>query len=106
MPNVITVSILCPLPGTESFRIMKERNLLPNKQDWSKYTFFNNKLPYKRLTHITSKELNELQMKMLKEYYTNPKYMIIQILKIRTVNEFLYFYNMGTAFIKDFFIKK
>jgi radical SAM superfamily enzyme YgiQ (UPF0313 family) len=106
MPDIIMLSVMCPFPGTEINRMMIKQKLIDNKVKWDKYTLITKEPPFKRLNNITSKELLKLQKNIIKEYYSSPKYILNQILKIRSIGELSYLTELGFYFMKDFIIKK
>jgi len=106
MPDFISLSLICPFPGTEVYNIMKKNNLLDKDLDWSKFTFINNKPPFMKLNHLTAEQLIKIQKNTLKKYYSSPKYILGQVTKIRTLGELLYFINLGFSFVFDFLFKK
>lgn len=105
MPDFASLTIICPFPGTEVYRLMDEQKLLDENLDWSKFTFINNTPPFKRLEHLSAEQLVETQRKFLKTYYSSPKYLLSQAVKIRSLREVQYFMNLGTQLVKEFFIK-
>jgi len=106
MPDFIAVSIITPFPGTEVYHIMNSRGLLEKDSDWSKFTFINNTPSFKRLTYLSSEALIKKQREILKKYYSSPRYMLSQLIKIRSIGEILYFFNLVVSFIGEFILKK
>ena len=47
-----------------------------------------------------------LQIKVLKDYYKTPKYVLSQLLKIRTLDEIKYFTKMGILYVKELMLGK
>jgi len=76
MPDIIMVSIMCPYPGTEIYKMMVDKKYLEKNPDWSQFSFYGDLKRYKRITHLTSKQMFRLQHKILKEYYSSPKYIL------------------------------
>ncbi len=105
MPDFASLTIICPFPGTEIYRLMDEKKLLDENLDWSKFTFINNTPPFKRLENLTAEQLVETQRKFLKTYYSSPRYLFSQIVKVRRISEVMYFMNLGKQLVKEFFIK-
>ncbi len=105
MPDFAALSIICPFPGTEVYRLMDEQKLLDENLDWSRFTFINNTPPFKRLEHLTAEQLVATQRKFLKSYYSSPKYLFSQMLKVRSIDEMKYFANLGMQLVKEFFVK-
>ncbi len=105
MPDFAALSIICPFPGTEVYRLMDEQKLLDENLDWSKFTFINNTPPFRRLEHLTAEQLVATQRKFLKKYYSSPKYLLSQLVKVRSPSEVMYFLNLGKQLVKEFFFK-
>ncbi len=105
MPDFASLTIICPFPGTEVYRLMDEQKLLDENLDWSKFTFINNTPPFRRLEHLTAEQLVETQKKFLKTYYSSPRYILSQIIKMRSIGEVRYFINLGKHLVKEFFFK-
>ncbi len=105
MPDFASLTIICPFPGTEVYRLMDERNLLDEELDWSKFTFINNTPPFRRLDNLTAEQLVETQRKFLKTYYSSPKYLLGQMVKVRSLGEVKYFMSLGKQLVKEFFFK-
>jgi anaerobic magnesium-protoporphyrin IX monomethyl ester cyclase len=103
MPDFLVVSILCPYPGTEIYDIMIKNNLMDKSPDWSQFTLFGDLKRYKMLKYLDSKQLSLIQKKILKKYYSSPKYILNQIIQIRKVSEMKFFLRMGQSFLKEFF---
>lgn len=105
MPDFLAVSIMCPYPGTKIYNMMTKKNYLYSPIDWSQFSHFGSLKRYKRLTYLTPKQMDELQRKILKEYYSSPKYILSQIVQIRTLREMKYFVRLAVLFFKEFFKK-
>ena len=106
MPDFLAFSVMCPFPGTEVYNMMKKRKLLMNNPDWSQFSLFGNLKRYEKLTNMTSDEMINLQIKVLKDYYKTPKYVLSQLLKIRTLDEIKYFTKMGILYVKELMLGK
>lgn len=105
MPDFVSLSVMSPYPGTEVYNIMINEKLLSGDERWSDFVFID-KLPYKKLNHFSSSQLLKIQENFLKRYYSSPKYIIKQIIKIRRFGELIYFMNLGFAFFSRFILNK
>lgn len=103
MPDFMAFSIMCPLPGTEIRSIMQERGLLSLQPNWSDYVLFGNHKRYDRITHMSSDQMWEIQEAVTKKYYGSPRYILSQVVQIRSWNEVRYFLKLGVEFVKEFF---
>jgi len=106
MPDFIAVSIMCPYPGTEIYKMMVDNDYLYKNPDWSQFSLFGNLRRYKRITNLTPGQMFELQRKILKEYYSSPKYIFSQLIQLGTLSEMKYFWKMGKLFLKEMMFKK
>ncbi|MGP3667039.1 MAG: B12-binding domain-containing radical SAM protein [Candidatus Bathyarchaeota archaeon] len=68
-PDYAQFSIATPFPGTELYKIAKERGLLLT-EDWSKYTVLE---PVMRTKELTVKQLQKLIKKAYFSFYLRPK---------------------------------
>jgi anaerobic magnesium-protoporphyrin IX monomethyl ester cyclase len=103
-PDYITASIAVPYPGTELRKQMEERNLVFSN-DWSTYALYNIKPPW-RTSNFTSKQLLEIQKKMVKEFYMKPSYIIKRVLKIHSLGELKYWVKAFFGVRKTIFKNK
>ena len=106
MPDFLSVSIMCPFPGTEIYKLMVENNYLSKKPDWSQFSFFGDLKRYERIKYLTSKQMVELQHKILKKYYSSLKYIFFQLIQIRSLDEIKYFAKLAVSFLQEFILKK
>jgi len=106
MPDFLAVSIMCPYPGTEIYKMMLDKQYLHKNPDWSKFSHFGTLDRYKRITNMTPEQMSALQHKILKDYYASPRYIFSQLIQIRTLKEVRYFLRMGVLFLKEFIFKK
>lgn len=103
MPDFLSLAIMCPFPGTEVYDLMIKNNLLDKEPDWSQFTVFGNLRRYKKLNYLSSEEMFRLQHKILKEYYSSKKYILLQLIKIKNLSEIKYFSRLAISFFKEFF---
>ena len=103
MPDFLSLAIMCPFPGTEIYDLMIEKGFLDKNVDWSQFTLFGSLKRYERLNYLSSDEIVKMQHKILKEYYSSPKYMFLQLSKIKSLSEIKYFSRLGVSFLKEFF---
>lgn len=103
MPDFLSLSLMCPFPGTEIYDLMIKNKLLDKKPDWSQFTVFGNLKRYERLKYLSSEEMFRSQHKILKEYYSSPKYILSQLIQIRNLSEIKYFSRLAISFFKEFF---
>ena len=103
-PDFMALAVMNPYPGTENFRTMIERGLLPAKVDWSQFTHFGNLKRYDRITHMTNEEMCRMQHEMMKSYYGSPSYLVSQIRQVRSLREIRYFMRLGIQYLQAFVV--
>lgn len=103
MPDFLSLAIMCPFPGTEVYDLMIKNKLIDKEPDWSQFTLFGNLRRYERLNYLSSEEMFRLQHKILKGYYSSPKYILSQLIQIRGFSEIKYFSRLAISFFKEFF---
>jgi radical SAM superfamily enzyme YgiQ (UPF0313 family) len=107
MPDFVSLSIISPFPGTETFDLMVANGQLAKRPDWKMFTMsIQNELPFERLNNLTAQQLITLQHKIIKAYYSNPAYLLKKIASIRTMDDLMYFARLGVQFFSEFILKK
>lgn len=94
----VSVTIIVPYPGTPIYKLMKEKKLL-NVEAWEDFVMFG-KLPKWNTEHFSPTELFQLQKQLTKAFYLNPKYIINQLLSIRSLTDVHYWVSSGLAYFK------
>ncbi len=105
MPDILALSIMCPYPGTEIYDMMVDRGYLDKNPDWTQFSLYGGLNRYKRIAHMDSDQMFKLQHKIIKEYYSSPKYIFSQLIQIRTFKEIKSFLRMGRVFLKEIIFK-
>jgi radical SAM superfamily enzyme YgiQ (UPF0313 family) len=100
-PDFITLTVMCPFPGTEAYAIMEKEGLLPRQKNWLNFNLVTEKLPYKKLHHISSEELLQWRNYLLKKYYTSSAYILRQLFAIRNLKELRYLLRLAMAVHRD-----
>lgn len=70
-PDFVQFSIATPFPGTELYRMAKEKGLLLT-EDWTKYTVIK---PVMRTEELSEEQLKRLIRKAYLDFYLRPKVM-------------------------------
>ena len=104
MPDFLALSVMCPYPGTEIYQMMLSGGLLDKRPDWSRFVVYGNVKRYERITYLNSEQMIKLQHGILKEYYSSPKYIMSQVVQIRSWKEIKYFSKLGIIFFKSFIL--
>ncbi|MBI5701713.1 B12-binding domain-containing radical SAM protein [Candidatus Saganbacteria bacterium] len=94
----VSVTVIVPYPGTPLYDSMQAKGLL-KVEEWEDFVMFG-KVPKWRTENFTATELVGLQKELTKSFYLNPKYIIRQLLGIRTIKDVQYWANAGFSYIK------
>lgn len=97
-PDLISLAIVTPLPGTYTYEIMKQKGYIFAKE-WDKFMYVSG-VPTWRTTHFTPEDLVRLQRKVLMSFYLSPHYILRMMKKIGSMNEFRYWFDIGREFFK------
>jgi radical SAM superfamily enzyme YgiQ (UPF0313 family) len=103
-PSFFSVSIICPLPGTAIYNMMKDEGLII-AEDWEKFAYIA-KTPSWRTRHFSPEKLVEIQRDVMRRTYFRPGYLIPLFLRIKSVNEFRYFADIGWAAFKQIIMNR
>ena len=98
-PDILMLSIMIPYPGTEVYKIMKEKRYLSEGIRWDDFVFFTYK-PAWRIDFFSSGQLFDIHRNLLRRFYLRPKYIFKILRKIKNWNELLYWIDEGTDFIR------
>jgi radical SAM superfamily enzyme YgiQ (UPF0313 family) len=96
-PDIISVSIIVPYPGTEVYGLMEARGLIDQKT-WADFQMIGAK-PVWRTTFFSATELLRLQRQFINRYYFNPIYIMQRIRKIKSVKEVFYYIKSGLDYL-------
>ncbi len=97
-PDIISVSIIVPYPGTEVYKLMEERGYIDDKR-WNDFQMIGSE-PHWHTANFSSRDLLKLQRKIINQYYFSPKYLIKSISKIKSVEEMQYLLKTGLEYIR------
>lgn len=98
-PTFFSVSIITPIPGTAIYNMMKEEGLI-FADSWEKYVYIG-ETPCWRTRHFSPEELTRLQRYVMKKTYFKLSYLASLMLRIRSLNEFRYFADIGLKSFKQ-----
>ena len=76
--ELMALAIAVPYPGTELYRLMKEKNLI-SEERWEKFTHLHS-IPSWRTEHFTGAEMAKLQTTLFRRFFIRPRF-IRQTLK-------------------------
>jgi radical SAM superfamily enzyme YgiQ (UPF0313 family) len=84
--DVAQFMVATPLPGTKMWDMAKEHGAI-NESEFSSFTFYApDKMPFSSEL-LSEEEIAELYRKANKSFYLRPKFILRQLLKIRTFND-------------------
>jgi len=85
--------VASPYPGTEFYKIAKEKGYFRPDITWKDFTLVSNNLPPLNLPGLPAEKILEWQKKAFREYYIRPKYILQKILSINSWVDILNLYN-------------
>lgn len=97
-PDFICLSIIVPYPGTEVYKLMKEKGLI-TRERWEDYVMYG-RLPQWRTEHFSAKELMRIQRYILRRFYLNPRRNLRRLTGIRSFGELHYLTRAAFDFLK------
>ena len=97
-PDTVGLGIISPFPGTIQYDELKKLGYLDNI-GWDSFEIFSEEPPPWRIYNFSARELADIRDNTLKSFYWNPKFILKQLLKIRSFSELLYYAGMA----KDFY---
>lgn len=97
-PDLITVAIASPYPSSELNIMMKEAGLLEDNLEWSDFgrSFQGDSIT--RTKTVSAKRLQELQSRILREFYMRPGYILRRLRRLRNPREVAYWFKAGLQF--------
>ena len=103
-PTFFSVSIVTPIPGTAVYDMMKQEGLILT-DSWEKFVYIG-ETPCWRTKHFSPEQLVKLQRYVMKKTYFRLGYIIPLLLRIRSINEFKYFADIGFKSFKQIILEK
>ncbi|RJR14941.1 MAG: hypothetical protein C4581_13135 [Nitrospiraceae bacterium] len=117
----VMVSIACPYPGTDLYKIGKEKGFI-NTEDWTRYvtspTYIDKYYPVMKTEHLSEKEILEsfyyihsffarkkFQRRFGQYFYLNPAFYSEWVFKRGLVRRFIMAFKLITARFKGLFLR-
>lgn len=100
-PDLVSLAICVPLPGTENYLKAKEDGFLPEGLPWQAYDFFGASIPW-RTKHFTGEELVKLRGEIGRGYYFSLPYIFGKLKSIRGAEDLKYLAKGALAALKAF----
>jgi len=100
-PDLVSLAICVPLPGTENYLKMKEAGFLPAGLPWTAYDFFGGSIPW-RTKYFTGEELVKLRGEIGRGYYFSFPYIYGKLRSIRGAGDLKYLAKGALAALRAF----
>lgn len=98
-PDLISVMIATPYPGTKLREIMQAENLLP-EAPWRAYGQSFQDAPFTRTHALSPRDLKKWQTRLLTRFYLRPAYIARRLAALKNPAEFAYWAGAGVNFIR------
>ena len=103
-PDFVLVYIAVPYPGTELYRMMKEKGYIFT-EDWDEFDIVSTSAKW-RTDNFMPKDLVEYQKWMYRRYYMRPGFILKKLVSVRNLKELEYLLDAGFDFIRYVFGRK
>lgn len=103
-PDVFQLGIICPYPGTEIFRIMKEEGLI-TAIDWRNFNFMHANQPW-GTRHLSAKDLIKFQKQIYMRYLLSPVFLSSLLLKMLNPHQAIKIIQLGFYMLKYLIFEK
>ncbi|HOO57483.1 MAG TPA: radical SAM protein, partial [bacterium] len=104
-PDLITVAIAVPYPGTALNEIMKEQDLIGDLP-WSRFGKSFQGEPVTRTKTLSPEDLKRLQSRMLRGFFLRPGYILRRLSGIRSFDDAMYWFGAGIQFLSYIFSRR
>lgn len=98
-PDLITVAVATPFPGTMLRKLMKREGLLP-EVSWSQYSQAFTARPFSRTHALSADDLLRLRGALLRGFYLRPSYILRRLARLRSLSELKYWVGAGVQFLQ------
>ena len=92
--------IASPYPGTEFYRIAKEKGYFRKNIEWKDFTLVSNNLPPLNLPSLPAEKILEWQKRAYREYYIRLRYIWTKLVSIRSLIDLKNLYNGAKLFLR------
>ena len=87
-PDILSVSSIVPYPGTEVYRLMKEKGYLL-EDNWGDFQMIGTRLNW-RTKNFDPSEITKLQLSLINRYYFSLSYILGRLKKINSIDDVRY----------------
>lgn len=98
-PDLISVLVATPYPGTELYDLMRAENLLGDAP-WSAYSQSFTAEAFSRTKTLTAEDLKRAQSGLLRKFYLRPGYILRRLASLRSPGELKYWVSSGLSFVR------
>ncbi len=98
-PDILFCSIVVPYPGTEMYRLLKEKGLYPEDENWEDFRMFAG-APRWRTVHFSGEELVRHRDRILRSYYFSPWYAVQRVRKLTSWTEMKYWLRAAMDYLR------
>lgn len=91
-----------PFPGTEFYKIAKERNWIVS-EDWRNYELNQSVISTPLLS---AQDLIKMRIVAYRKFYLRPKYIIARLRKIKKIKDLILLFNQGKSFFESWVLNK
>ncbi len=92
--------IASPYPGTEFYRVAKEKGYFRKNVDWKDFTLVSNNLPPLNLPGLSAEKILNWQKRAYREYYLRPRYILRKITSINSWVDIVNLWNGLKLFLR------
>lgn len=82
-----TFFIVCPYPGTEIYKMAREKGIIRGKDRWEEYAPLTKTMPILIQNNLTANELIHYQKYAFRKFYLRPKYIFRKFKKIKKISD-------------------
>lgn len=97
-PDLISVALSTPYPGTHLRHAMREAGLL-EERPWSHFGQSFHGKPFVKTSSLSAQDLHDLQTKMLRAFYLDPNYIMRRVGKMKSPRDAMYWLRAGAGFV-------
>jgi len=95
----VAISLIVPYPGTQVYDTMRSKDMLDDDIDWNDFVMFG-KAPKWHTEHFSSGDLLRMQRELTRTFYLNPKYILRELMSIRSWTEANYWFSAGLSYLR------
>lgn len=98
-PDLISVAVASPYPGTELSELLRRDGLL-DSVPWEAYGQSFLGKPFTRTRTLSSADLLRAQRRLLRSHFLRPSYILRRLMRLRSPADALYWFSAGFQFLR------